>query len=64
MISRETLTPNDITMEDWALLAQFSQAYRSLSDVFMEQITMHRVQATLLCKLFVRDGMTQPELVE
>lgn len=56
--------PHDITMEDWALLAQFSQAYRSLSDVFMEQVTMHRAQATLLCKLFARDGMTQTEIAE
>jgi DNA-binding MarR family transcriptional regulator len=51
-------------MEDWALLAQVSQAYRSLSDTFMEQVTMHRAQATLLCKLFVRDGMTQTEIAE
>ncbi|HKP52661.1 MAG TPA: MarR family transcriptional regulator [Chloroflexia bacterium] len=55
---------NDVTMEDWALLAQVSQAYRSLSDAFMEQVTMHRAQATLLCKLFVRDGMTQTEIAE
>src|SRR3982751_4446329 len=56
--------PNDIAMEDWALLAQVSQAYRSLSDMFMDQVEMHRAQATLLCKLFVRDGMTQTEIAE
>src|SRR5881394_1952467 len=49
-------------VEDWELLAQFSQAYRSLSDAFMDQITMHRAQATVLCKLFAQDGMTQSEI--
>jgi len=49
-------------VEDWELLAQFSQAYRSLSDSFMDQITMHRAQATVLCKLFIQDGMTQSEI--
>ena len=49
-------------VEDWALLAQFAQAYRTLSDTFMEQITMHRAQATVLCKLFLQDGMTQSEI--
>ncbi|MBI5959858.1 MAG: MarR family transcriptional regulator [Chloroflexi bacterium] len=52
------------SVEDWELLAQFAQTYRSLSDVFMEQITMHRSQATLLCKLFVHDGLTQSEIAQ
>src|SRR5258706_5699980 len=51
-------------IEDWELLAQFSQAYRSLSDAFMDQIAMHRAQATVLCKLFVQDGMTQTEIAQ
>jgi DNA-binding MarR family transcriptional regulator len=49
---------------DWELLAQFSQAYRGLSDALMDQITLHRSQAVLLCKLFAQDGMTQTELAQ
>lgn len=51
-------------VEDWELLAQFAHTYRSLSDSFMEQIAMHRSQATLLCKLFIQDGMTQSEIAQ
>jgi len=47
---------------DWELLAQFAQAYRGLSDSLMDQITLHRSQAMVLCKLFVQDGMTQTEI--
>jgi DNA-binding MarR family transcriptional regulator len=54
----------DTRVEDWELLAQLSQAYRGLSDAFMDQIGMHRAQATLLCRLFVHDGMTQSEIAE
>ncbi len=57
----ESVTTN---VEDWELLAQVAQAYRSLSDSFMDQIGMHRAQATLLCQLFVHDGMTQSEIGE
>jgi MarR family transcriptional regulator, organic hydroperoxide resistance regulator len=49
---------------DWELLAQVSQAYRSLSDSFIDQIDMHRGQATLLCRLFVQNGLTQSEIAE
>jgi DNA-binding MarR family transcriptional regulator len=51
-------------VEDWALLAQFAQAYRNLSDYFMDQIQMHRSQATVLCKLYERDGLTQSEIAQ
>jgi DNA-binding MarR family transcriptional regulator len=51
-------------LEDWALLAQVAQAYRSLSDSFMDRIGMHRAQATLLCRLFAQDGITQSEIAE
>lgn len=54
----------EVSIEDWELLAQVCQAYRSSSDAFMDQIAMHRAQATLLCRLFVRDGMTQSEIAE
>src|SRR5437762_6804159 len=52
------------SIEDWELLAQVAQAYRSLSDSFMDRIGMHRAQATLLCRLFDQDGMTQSEIAE
>src|SRR5437762_8755369 len=52
------------SIEDWELLAQVAQAYRSLSDSFMDRIGMHRAQATLLCRLFAQDGMTQSEIAE
>jgi DNA-binding MarR family transcriptional regulator len=51
-------------MDDWELLAQVSQAYRALSDDFMDRIDMHRAQATLLCRLYVQNGMTQSEIAE
>jgi DNA-binding MarR family transcriptional regulator len=51
-------------VEDWELLAQFVQAYRTLSDNLMDQIAMHRAQATVLCKLFIQDGMTQSEIAQ
>ena len=51
-------------IEDWELLAQFCQAYRTFSDAFMEQIGTHRAQATVLCRLFLQDGLTQSELAQ
>jgi DNA-binding MarR family transcriptional regulator len=51
-------------VEDWELLAQFAQAYRGLSDTLMDQITLHRSQAMVLCKLFAQDGMTQSEIAQ
>ena len=50
--------------DDWELLAQVSQAYRALSDAFMDDIAMHRAQAGLLCRLFANDGITQSEIAE
>jgi len=61
LTSGATGNPNS---DDWALLAQVAQAYRSLSDTFMDQIGLHRAQATLLCRLFVQDGLTQSEIAE
>jgi DNA-binding MarR family transcriptional regulator len=49
-------------VEDWELLAQVCQAYRALSDEFMDRIAMHRAQATLLCRLYVHEGLTQSEI--
>ena len=50
--------------KDWELLTRFAQAYRSLSDELMDQITLHRSQAMVLCKLFAQDGMTQSEIAQ
>jgi DNA-binding MarR family transcriptional regulator len=49
-------------VEDWALLARFAQAYRSLIDQFMDPIPLHRSQASVLCKLYAQDGLTQTEI--
>ena len=51
-------------IEDWELLAQVCQAYRTMSDEFMDQIAMHRAQAALLCQLYVHEGLTQSEIGE
>lgn len=51
-------------VKDWELLAQFAQAYRSLSGVLMDQIKLHRSQAMVLCKLFHADGITQSEITQ
>ena len=64
MISREIKMSIEPSVEDWELLAQVCQMYRSLSDAFMDQIEMHRAQATLLCRLFVQEGMTQSEIAD
>ena len=64
MFSEEANMPNEINLGDWDLLAQVSQAFRSVSDTFMDQVDMHRAQAFLLCRLFEKDGMTQSELAQ
>src|SRR5579859_4818176 len=58
------MTNDEQDFSDWQLLAQVCLAYRALSDTLMDQIDMHRAQATLLCRLFVQDGMTQSEIAE
>jgi len=50
--------------DDWELLAQVTQAYRALSDDFINRIALHRAQAGLLCRLFANDGITQSEIAE
>src|SRR5450756_2227008 len=50
------------SVQDWELVAQVCQAYRGLSDTFIDQIGMHRAQAVVLCRLYVQDGMTQTEM--
>jgi len=62
MNNTKTDLTSDPNVEDWELLAQVAQAYRTLSESFMDGIGMHRAQATLLCRLYVNNGMTQSEL--
>ena len=50
------------SVQDWELVAQVCQAYRGLSDTLIDQIGMHRAQATVLCHLYQHDGMTQSEI--
>lgn len=52
------------SIQDAQLLAQFSQAYRSAVDAFMEQAGMHRGQALLLCTINRQAGMTQTEIAD
>src|SRR4051794_1119984 len=55
---------DDDRIQDWLLLVQFCQVYRSFADAFMSEIDMHRAQTALLCHLFMRDGVTQTELAD
>lgn len=52
------------SLDDWQLLGQISQAFRTMSDAFTDQVDMHRGQAVLLCTVAKVDGMTQSELAE
>jgi len=51
-------------LEDWELLAQICQAYRSLSDSLMDVVAVRRGQASVLCKLFAEDGVSQSEIAQ
>lgn len=53
-----------VNLDDWQLLAQVSQVFRSASDAFTEQVDIPRGQATLLCVIAKQDGMTQSEIAE
>jgi MarR family transcriptional regulator, organic hydroperoxide resistance regulator len=53
-----------VIADDWALLSQVAQAYRSLLDGYMDRIGLSRAQATLLCRLLEQDGMSQSEIAE
>jgi DNA-binding MarR family transcriptional regulator len=51
-------------INDWQLLATFSQIFRTVSDSFTDQIDMHRGQSMMLCTVREREGMTQSEIAE
>jgi len=50
--------------DDWQLLAQIGQVFRTITDTFTDAVDMHRGQAILLCTLARQDGMTQSEIAE
>ncbi|MCE1253027.1 MAG: MarR family transcriptional regulator [Anaerolineae bacterium] len=51
-------------LDDWQLLAQVSQLFRSISDSFTEQVDIPRGQAGLLCVVAKQDGLAQTEIAE
>jgi DNA-binding MarR family transcriptional regulator len=53
-----------INLDDWTLLSQVSQIFRSVSDAFTDQVDIPRGQATVLCVVAKQDGLTQSEIAE
>ena len=53
-----------VNLDDWQLLAQVCQIFRTVSEVFTDQVDISRGQATVLCVLANQDGMTQSEIAE
>ncbi len=52
----------DTITDDWQLVAQVSQAYRTLANSYMDSIGMHRAQAIVLCTVCASEGLTQSEI--
>ncbi|MEZ4671844.1 MAG: MarR family transcriptional regulator [Anaerolineae bacterium] len=53
-----------VNLDDWELLAQLSQMFRTISDLFSDEVDMHRGQAVVLCTVAKLDGMTQSEIAQ
>jgi DNA-binding MarR family transcriptional regulator len=53
-----------VNLDDWQLLAQVSQIFRSVSDAFTDQVGIPRGQAGLLCVVAKQDGLTQSEIAD
>lgn len=53
-----------VNLDDWELLAQFSQVLRTVSDAFAEQVDIPRGQARVLCVVAKQDGLTQSEIAD
>jgi DNA-binding MarR family transcriptional regulator len=53
-----------VNVDDWGVLAQFSQIFRSVSDTFTEQVDASRGQAMVLCTVALADGLTQSEIAD
>lgn len=56
------MTQERINLDDWQLLSQVSQTFRSVSEAFTDQVDIPRGQATLLCVVAGQDGLTQTEI--
>lgn len=53
-----------IDLDDWTLLSQVSQVFRTISDAYTEEVDIPRGQAALLCVVAKQDGLTQSEIAE
>lgn len=53
-----------IDLDDWTLLSQVSQVFRTVSDAYTEEVDIPRGQAALLCVVAKQDGLTQSEIAE
>ena len=53
-----------VNLDDWQLLAQVSQIFRSVSDAFTDQVDIPRGQAGVLCVVAKQDGLTQTEIAD
>lgn len=53
-----------VDVNDWQLLSQFSQIFRTVSDNFSDHVDISRGQATVLCVVAKEDGLTQSEIAE
>ncbi|MEA4907815.1 MAG: MarR family transcriptional regulator [Anaerolineaceae bacterium] len=53
-----------IDLDDWQLLAQVSQVFRSVAEAFTNQVDIPRGQAMVLCEVAKRDGLTQTEIAD
>jgi MarR family transcriptional regulator, organic hydroperoxide resistance regulator len=51
-----------VNVDDWGVLAQFSQIFRTVSDTFTEQADLSRGQAMVLCTVATANGMTQSDI--
>jgi DNA-binding MarR family transcriptional regulator len=58
------MTGDRVNLDDWQLLAQVSQIFRSVSDNFTDQVDIPRGQAGLLCVVAKQDGLTQSEIAD
>lgn len=53
-----------VNLDDWQLLAQFSQIFRTVSDTFTDQVDIPRGQAMVLCVVAMHNGITQSEIAD
>jgi DNA-binding MarR family transcriptional regulator len=63
-IREQTDNRDRVNLDDWQLLAQVSQIFRSVSDSFTDHVDIPRGQATVLCVVAKQDGITQSEIAD